>query len=74
MTREPETKEPKYQVYGGGVDETLGHANNFAECKALHQEWLERTNHLKKEWYAGLALDGGWLQGGMAFPAFYTTE
>lgn len=66
-----ETKEKKYTVYGDGLGDRLGYADNFKECKDLHKEWLERTNHPDKDLYAGLGCDGGYLKNGMAFPAFY---
>lgn len=64
----------KYIVYGDGLSYSIGYADTFGECRALHRQWLERTNHPKKELYAGLACDGHYLKNGMAFPAFYAEE
>lgn len=64
----------KYIVYGDGLGDRIGYANNFGECRKIHKEWLEKTNHPQKDSYAGLACDGGYLRSGMAFPAFYVEE
>ena len=61
----------KYIVYGDGLGDRLGYADSFGECKKMQAEWLEKTNHPDKDHYAGLACDGGYLNQGMAFPAFY---
>lgn len=69
----PETKH-RFTVYGGSIDEVLGYADNYGECKAIHKKWLEETNHSDKKRYAGLDLAHGYLSGGMALPAFYRKD
>lgn len=61
----------KFIVYGDGIGDRLGYADSFGECKKMHREWLEKSNHENKDNYAGLACDGGYLKEGMAFPTFY---
>ncbi len=60
-----------YIVYGEGVGHRLGYAENFGECKRMHQQWLKETNHPNHHNYAGLSCEAGYLTAGMAFPTFY---
>lgn len=62
-----------YTVYNDNY-QIIGHADSFGDCKKIHKEWLEGTNHPRKEYYAGLDCSGGSLESGMAYPEFYMED